>query len=793
MNGDQRRSSESSKAESGTAHRSGTITDQFAAAVACHQRGALAEAERRYRDILAQSPTHADSLHNLGLIALHGGNASLAVDLIDKAIAADNRKAEYQYNIALAWRALDRPDEVAAHLERAIAMRGDYALAHLNLGNLRRQQGRLADAVACYERVLMLAPNASAARFNLANILAEQERWDAAAANYRQVLALEPNNAEAHAGLGAALSALGFPRDALPHIERALSLKPDLAGLYEELAKAQISAGDVQAALLTASHALDLNETANGRALFAQCAVFARFTNDPEGRFRKLVGRALVEAWTVPRELAAVCISLIKLDGAVSRMIARAEQAWPARLPAKDVLDDPAFAAMVGDALLCAFLQCDSVTDIGLERLLTNIRHAVLATLDAGPLPAETPHEHLLEFSCAIARQCFINEYVFALTDEEERQVLRLRGAIEEALADGLEIPPRHLAVLGAYQPLHNLTQAGRLPERSWPRPIEDLIVQQVKEPEEERRIKAALPALTPIEGEVSETVREQYEENPYPRWIKAGPPQQPSILNRRPKPVADVLIAGCGTGFFTNEFARKARDARFLAIDLSRASLGYAKRMAQTFGLSNVEFAQADIMKLGSLERTFDFIDSSGVLHHTADTWAAWRSLLPLLRPGGLMQIGLYSELARQGVVAARRLIAERGYRPVPGDIRRIREIVAAAEDGSPLKPIADWGDFFTMSECRDLLFHPQEHRTTLPEIKSFLTASGLQFAGFILDALTSDLFAKRFPETDHLTGKARFDAFADLDRWHIFETEHPQAFASMYRFWVHKPGTRS
>ena len=124
--------------------------------------------------------------------------------------------------------------------------------------------------------------------------------------------------------------------------------------------------------------------------------------------------------------------------------------------------------------------------------------------------------------------------------------------------------------------------------------------------------------------------------------------------------------------------------------------------------------------------------------------------------------------------------------------DIRRIREIVAAAEDGSLLKSISLWSDFFTISECRDLLFHPQEHRTSLPDIKRFLATNNVRFAGFILDALASDRFARRFPELDGLTDKARFDAFADLDRWHAFETEFPETFIGMYRFWVHKPGAR-
>jgi SAM-dependent methyltransferase len=349
------------------------------------------------------------------------------------------------------------------------------------------------------------------------------------------------------------------------------------------------------------------------------------------------------------------------------------------------------------------------------------------------------------------------------------------------------------LAVGGAYFPLHTLANAERLLQSSWPRAIAELIVQQIEEPAEERRIKAALSVLTPIEGEVSRAVRAQYEENPYPRWIKGGPPTQPIILDRRPQPVTDVLIAGCGTGAFTIEFARKAQTARFLAVDLSLASLSYAKRMAQNLGLTNVEFAQADIMKLGTLGRTFDFIDSSGVLHHLADPWAGWRILLSLLRAGGLMQIGLYSEIGRRNVVAARALIAERGFRPIPEDIRRIREIIAGAEDGSLLQSISQWTDYFTISECRDLLFHPQEHRTSLPDIKVFLQANGLQFVGFILNAPTSDAFLRRFPEIATLTHKARFDAFADLDRWHVFESENPNAFAGMYQFWVHKPAVRS
>jgi hypothetical protein len=156
---------------------------------------------------------------------------------------------------------------------------------------------------------------------------------------------------------------------------------------------------------------------------------------------------------------------------------------------------------------------------------------------------------------------------------------------------------------------------------------------------------------------------------------------------------------------------------------------------------------------------------------------------LLSLLRPGGIMQVGLYSELARQDVIAARALIAERGYRPIPEDIRRFREEVMAADDGSLLKSLIQSNEFFAANECRDLGFHIQEHRTTLRKIKSFLSANDVQFAGFMLDASTFQRFATRFPEPAAMT---------DLDRWHAFETQAPDTFAAMYRFLVRKPAAR-
>ena len=610
-----------------------------------------------------------------------------------------------------------------------------------------------------------------AAAHHQSGALAEAER------GYQQVTASFPDHAEAHSRLGTVMMGQGRIGEAIPHLERAVALKPDQFEAWGSLTQAYSWSGRREAAVEAATRALELRETPQTRTMFAQCIAFARFRAN-NGRFRRLLSRALSEAWIRPRELIQACISLVKHNRVVNDGIARVTAAWPERIPAGELFSPMELTDLSRDELLCWMLECDPITDVACERLLTNLRHNMLTIATA----TDTPDAGLLPFYCNVARQCFINEYIYSMTESETDRAQSLRAMLEDALSTGEQCPALWPIVVGAYFPLHMLSNAQALLNRPWPECVKALLIKQVQEPAQERRIATAIPALTSIDDAVSRAVRQQYEENPYPRWVRAGPPAQPAILmNTDSDRILDALIAGCGTGLSTIEFARQSPRARILAIDLSLPSLSYAKRMAEEFGLRNVTFAQADILRIGSLEQKFDFIDASGVLHHLADPWEGWRILLSLVRPGGFMQIGLYSEQARRNFVAARSLIAERGYRPTPEDIRRFREEVMSTDDPL-LKSICNGADFFTISECRDLLFHVQEHRTTLPRIKSFLEANDLQFCGFFLDALTHHTFVTRFPQPA---------AMNDLDRWHAYEMEVPATFAGMYQFAVRKRQT--
>jgi ubiquinone/menaquinone biosynthesis C-methylase UbiE len=328
---------------------------------------------------------------------------------------------------------------------------------------------------------------------------------------------------------------------------------------------------------------------------------------------------------------------------------------------------------------------------------------------------------------------------------------------------------------------------------RKWPAAIARLLDQQVREPLKERELEPSIPRLTPIEDRISRLVQKQYDENPYPRWIKtletgrwhkqideyvrAMFPLAP--VNRLGKNKLDILIVGAGTGRQAIEVARQFSRSRVLAVDLSRTALAYAKRKSDELGVNNIEYGQANILEIDALKRRFDVIYAAGVLHHLVDPFAGWRRLLGILAPKGLMNIGLYSARAREDIVAAQRFLAEQGYKPTPDDIRRCRNEFERLPTESPLRRVMSFADFYSLSELRDLLFHVQEHSTNLPQIARFLIDNKLQFLGFTHTTHIRRRYHQRFPQDG---------AMIDLALWDRFEAENPRTFVSMYQFWVQK-----
>jgi SAM-dependent methyltransferase len=681
-----------------------------------------------------------------------------------------------------------KPSSSIAKFSRPIPAIG--ALQYL--GALALQSNRPALAVEAIGRALALNDRLPEGHHQIAYALCQLHRLDDAVVHYRRAIALSAHDVDAHYNLGNALALQGKSDEARACFERALALKPDFIDAYNNLARVFWAKGLADETLGVLRRALAVQETPETRTLLVQCAASFGLVPDVDD-FRNLIARALTEHWCRTADISGVATTLVSRDKTLAPYIDLAVSAWPSRLPARDLLGSSGLIELAQHRLLRCLLECAPVSNFELECFLTAVRCAVLELAADGPSDVS---EDVLRLGCALARQCFLNDYVFACTDAELERVRHLQDKLASAIESAETIPELRLAALGAYVPLHSLHIADALAERSWSDAASGLIAQQVREPREERQLRASIPALTPIEDGVSLTVREQYEENPYPRWVNAEPAGNPVSMDQYfirkfprhdlrslgNKDALDILVAGCGTGQHPIETAQRFRDARVLAIDLSLASLSLARRKTRALNLSNIEFAQADILKLPTLGRTFDVIEAGGVLHHLADPFAGWCILLSLLRPGGLMAVGLYSECGRADLAPARAFIAERGYRPTAEDIRRCRQDLLALNHAAMAKRLLSSVDFFSTSGCRDPLFHVQEHRLTLPQIAAFIAENELAFLGFDLDGAVNARYQARFAADRTMT---------DFSCWHVFETENPTTFNSMYKFWVRKkPG---
>lgn len=581
---------------------------------------------------------------------------------------------------------------------------------------------------------------------------------------YEELLARDPRQVDALHLLGVLALQQGQPDAAAGLIQQALALRPDMAAAHSNLGRAYALLGHAGAAIDCQLEALRLADSEPFRDAFVQAVRAAHF-GAPHPAARAALLRALEQGWAEVDELLTPAVSLVACDEAVSRALA-ADDGRP---------DDDVLAALAADRLLMALLPLETLNSPALEHLLTAVRRRLLADALAG---RSAPAAHAA-LHAALARQCFLNEYVYAFGEAEAAELGVLRARLEQRLAEGTTPDPQAVVAYAACAPLHTLRGAQAWATASWPPALDALVTQQLREPAQEQALRPTLPQLTPITDTVSREVREQYEQHPYPRWVSAphaAPP--PPLAKAGP---LDVLVAGCGTGQHPIRVARALGHALVLAIDLSLASLAYAKRKTAELGLAGIEYAQADILQLGTLEQRFDLIESSGVLHHMADPLAGWQVLVDLLRPGGVMAIGLYSELGRRDVVAVRERLATAGLPGTDDEIRQCRQRLLRDEHlaASAASFLAS-RDFHATSSCRDLLFHVQEHRFTLPQLKAALQRLGLVFIGFALEPAVLADYVRRFPED-----RAR----NDLDRWHRFETERPDTFARMYQFWVQKP----
>ncbi|OYQ31419.1 hypothetical protein CHU95_19910 [Niveispirillum lacus] len=225
----------------GTVQKAGVnqkVLAELNAAKQVHIAGNIAEAESRYRTLLARNPTLHDALHPLGIALQQLGRHAEAETIIARWLSHAPQDADALVNHGNSLLALGRASEAAGAYQRALSLRPQSPEIRCFLANAFYAQGDAAGAEENYRLVLKEHPGAAMALFNLANILCDTGRADDGIAVYEEALRHHPGMVEAMVNLGNQLSKRGRGEEAITLLRKATQLRPDLAEAHINLGSA---------------------------------------------------------------------------------------------------------------------------------------------------------------------------------------------------------------------------------------------------------------------------------------------------------------------------------------------------------------------------------------------------------------------------------------------------------------------------------------------------------------------------------------------------------------------------
>jgi tetratricopeptide (TPR) repeat protein len=211
------------------------IQAKCAQALAFHQKGDFAQAQRLYLDILKHQPKHADALHLLGVIAYQKKNNQRAVDLITKAIEVNPNNPIFYLNHGNALLANKQPQVAISSYKQAISRKNNYVEAYTNLGSALRQLRQFEVAIENYNQAIRLKPDHIDAYLNRGNTLQELSRFKEAIEDYNKVISINPAFAKAYFNRGNAFKELNLLEAAIASFNTAIKIKPDAGEAHNNL------------------------------------------------------------------------------------------------------------------------------------------------------------------------------------------------------------------------------------------------------------------------------------------------------------------------------------------------------------------------------------------------------------------------------------------------------------------------------------------------------------------------------------------------------------------------------
>jgi len=190
-----------------------------------------------------------------------------------------------------------------------------------------------------------------------------------------------------------------------------------------------------------------------------------------------------------------------------------------------------------------------------------------------------------------------------------------------------------------------------------------------------------------------------------------------------------DILVAGCGTSQAARHAIRQP-SARVIGIDTSSTSLDHTKALKRKYNLKNLQLQLLPIELVDELERQFDKIICTGVIHHLADLDAGLRSLRAVLKPDGATHLMVYAAYGRSGITMLQEYCQRLGIVASDMEIEDLIAVLKELPRGHPLDfLLRESLDFRNPSALADALLNPRERAYTVPQLFETIDRCGLTF----------------------------------------------------------------
>jgi SAM-dependent methyltransferase/alpha-ketoglutarate-dependent taurine dioxygenase len=238
-------------------------------------------------------------------------------------------------------------------------------------------------------------------------------------------------------------------------------------------------------------------------------------------------------------------------------------------------------------------------------------------------------------------------------------------------------------------------------------------------------------------------------------------------LIPRNPR----IWIAGCGTNqaIFT---ALRFPKATVIGSDLSSASLEICAGTAKALGISNLELRQESINQINYRDK-FDYVISTGVIHHNADPQAALDQLALALKPGGIMELMVYNRFHWTIPAAFQKAMRILGGDSADVDFEKelglAKSLIGELPQDTLIGVVSKYRDY-SDAMLADELLQPVLHHYTVESLAELAAVSGLEILLPCLNQFDKAEGRNTWNiEFKDAALREAYDALPDLRRWQV------------------------